>query len=221
MVKVNSERGGCIDVFHAAFLNNSNFAGKYDFPVIKGEHVIPKRMIPFSKALQEKKDFNQWVCFYEDDFLFERIWKQPSRYIDVLSKFEGVVTPDFSVYYDMPYSMQLWNIFRSRTIGAWLQQKGIKVIPNIRFGDKRTFDCCCDGISKHSVIVIGSLGCLKYKEYRATFEEGVRHVVDILGPETIVFYGSTPNIAAEIRERGVNILTIKPHSFHDTKEVKE
>lgn len=117
--------------------------------------------------------------------------------------------------------MQLWNIFRSRTIGAWLQQKGIKVIPNIRFGDKRTFDCCCDGISKHSVIVIGSLGCLKYKEYRATFEEGVRHVVDILGPETIVFYGSTPNIAAEIRERGVNILTIKPHSFHDTKEVKE
>ena len=220
MSKVNNERGGCVDVFHASLLQDAHYAGGFDFPVIREEHEVPRRMIPFSKALQEKKDFRQWVCFYEDDFLFERIWNQPSRYVDALSKFEGVIAPDFSVYYDMPYSMQLWNIFRSRTIGAWLQQQGIKVIPNIRFGDTRTFDCCCDGISKHSVIAIGSLGCLKVKAYRPTFEAGIEHVARLLQPEAIVFYGSAPDNTPEIKKLGVNVVIIKPQSFHSTKEVK-
>ena len=220
MSKVNSKRGGCVDVFHASLLKDAHYAGDYDFPVIKEEHAIPRRMIPFSKALREKKDFHQWVCFYEDDYLFERIWNQPSRYVDALSKFDGVVSPDFSVYYDMPYSMQLWNIFRSRTIGAWMQRQGIKVIPNIRFGDGRTFDCCCDGISKHGVISIGSLGCLKVKEYRPTFEKGVEHVANLLQPETIVFYGSAPANTPEIKKLGINVVILKPQSFHNTKEVK-
>ena len=210
MSKVNNERGGCVDVFHASLLQDAHYAGGFDFPVIREEHEVPRRMIPFSKALREKKDFRQWVCFYEDDFLFERIWNQPSRYVDALSKFEGV----------MPYSIQLWNIFRSRTIGAWLQQQGIKVIPNIRFGDTRTFDCCCDGISKHSVIAIGSLGCLKVKAYRPTFEAGIEHVARLLQPEAIVIYGSAPGNTPEIKKHGINVVIIKPQSFHSMKEVK-
>jgi len=221
MSKENSKRGGCVDVFHASLLKNVHYAGEYDFPVIREEHTVPNRMIPFSKALKEKKDFNQWVCFYEDDYLFERIWNQPLRYVNILSKFEGVISPDFSVYYDMPYSMQLWNIFRGRTIGAWLQKHGIKVIPNIRFGDSRTFDCCCDGISKHSVIAMGSLGCLKDREYRLVFESGIEYVTHYLQPETIVFYGAEPKKSIEIRKNGVNMVTIKPEFFHPMKEAKK
>ncbi len=220
MSKVNKERGGCVDVFHASLLSNAHFAGEFDFPVIKAEHIIPRNMIPFSQAIKEKDNFHQWVCFYEDDFRFERIWNQPSRYVKILSRFDGVVAPDFSVYYDMPYAMQLWNVFRSRTIGAWLQQQGIKVIPNIRFGDERTFECCCDGISKHSVIAIGSLGCLKVKEYRSLFEKGVKYVTDVLQPEAIIFYGATPNCASKIKKQGVNVITIKPQSFHYRKGVR-
>ena len=177
-------------------------------------------MITFSKALKEKDDFHQWVCFYEDDFQFERIWNQPRRYLEILKRFDGVVTPDFSVYYDLPFSMQLWNIFRSRTIGAWLQQQGIKVIPNIRYGDERTYDCCCYGISKHSVIVIGSLGCLKVKEYRMVFEKGVEYVVNYLRPETVVFYGATPSNVLEIEKLGVKVVVVTPPSFHSMKGVK-
>lgn len=207
-------------MFHASLLKNATYAGEYDFPILEETHEIPNRMIPFSKALREKKDFRQWVCFYEDDHLFERIWNQPLRYVNALSRFDGIITPDFSVFYDMPYSMQLWNIFRSRTIGAWLQNQGIRVIPNIRFGDERTFDCCCEGVSKHSVIAIGSFGCLKVKDYRSTFQKGVEHVTNILQPEAIVFYGSAPDNAPDIRRKGVNVVTIKPQSFHTVKEVK-
>lgn len=69
MARINSQRGGCVDVFHASILKTTKYDGEYDFPVIKEEHTIPRRLIPFSKALQEKDDYRQWVCFYEDDFL--------------------------------------------------------------------------------------------------------------------------------------------------------
>ncbi len=220
MTKVNSKRGGCVDVFHASILKTLRYDGKYEFPVLRGERNVPRRLITFSKAMQEKKDFKQWVCFYEDDFLFERIWNSPTRYVAQLSKFDGVVTPDFSVYYDMPLSMQIWNIFRNRAIGAGLQSQGIRVIPNIRFGDERTYDCSCDGISRHSVIAIGTLGCLKVKSYRDIFEKGIEYVAERLQPDTIVLYGTAPGNITELKNKGINVINIKPLFFH-RKEVEE
>lgn len=220
MARINSQRGGCVDVFHASILKMTKYDGEYDFPVIKEEHTIPRRLIPFSKALQEKDDYRQWVCFYEDDFLFERIWNNPTRYVAKLSKFEGIVTPDFSVYYDMPLSMQVWNIFRSRAIGAWLQSQGLRVIPNIRFGDERTFECCCDGISRHSVISIGTHGCIKEKVYRDTLEKGIEYIAKRLKPETIILYGAVTESIVSLKNSGINVVVIKPLFFHK-KEVKE
>ncbi|HBZ53295.1 MAG TPA: hypothetical protein DEO82_05925 [Eubacterium sp.] len=214
MAKANCQRGGCVDVFHASILKSAKYDGEYEFPVIREEHKIPSRLIPFSKAMKEKKDFHQWVCFYEDDFLFERIWNNPTRYIEQLSRFEGVITPDFSLYYDMPFSMQIWNIFRSRVIGSFLQSKGIRVIPNIRFGDVRTFECCCDGISKHSIIAIGTLGCIKVKTYRNLFEKGIEYVANRLEPETIVFYGVAPGNIMYLKSQGINVVLVKPVSFY-------
>ena len=214
MAKINSKRGGGVDVFHASILRTAKYSGEYEFPVLKEEHTVPRRMIPFSKAMQERRDFHQWVCFYEDDFLFERIWNNPTRYITQLSKFEGVVTPDFSLYYDMPLSMQIWNVFRSRAIGAWMQSQGLKVIPNIRFGDDRTFECCCDGISKHNVIAVGTLGCLKAKNYRDTFEKGLEFIAKKLEPDTMVLYGSAPRNVSYLKNKGINVVVITPLSFY-------
>ena len=43
------------------------------------------------------------------------------KYLNILSKYGGVITPDYSLYRDMPLSMQIWNIFRSRALGSYLQ----------------------------------------------------------------------------------------------------
>ena len=80
--------------------------------------------------------------FFEDDYLFERLWRNPKIYLPILKQYNGVILPDFSLYRDMPLVMQLWNIYRSRAIGCWLQSNGIKVIPDVRFGDERTYHCC-------------------------------------------------------------------------------
>lgn len=160
MSRINSQRKSCIDVFNAFLVTLATYAGMFEFPCIKATYDIPNKLISFSKCIS-CKDYNQWVHFYEDDYLFERIWRNPQKYLNILKRFNGIILPDFSLYRDMPLVMQLWNIYRSRAIGFWLQVNGVKVIPNLRFGDKRTYRICCDGIEKYCVIAIGSHGNLK------------------------------------------------------------
>ena len=131
MSRINSTRKGCRDVFNAFLVSTASYEGLFEFPVIKPCNTIPERIIVFSKAISSVHH-KQWVHFYEDDYLFERLWRNPEKYLSILSRFEGVILPDFSLYRDMPFVMQLWNIYRSRAIGHWLQKNGIKVIPNIR-----------------------------------------------------------------------------------------
>ncbi|MGQ7551471.1 DUF4417 domain-containing protein, partial [Streptococcus suis] len=42
-------------------------------------------------------------------YQFERIWQRPEFYIEKLTEFDCVLTPDFSLYQDMPIAMQIWN----------------------------------------------------------------------------------------------------------------
>ncbi|MBR5387599.1 MAG: DUF4417 domain-containing protein [Eubacterium sp.] len=209
MTKINKQRSGCIDVFNSFLVCLATYAGIFEFPIIRPCYEIPDRLILFSKCISSK-DFNYWVHFYEDDYLFERIWNNPRKYLPILKRFKGVILPDFSVYRDMPFVMQLWNIYRSRAIGCWLQANGIKVIPNIRYGDKRTYRSCCDGISKHCTIAIGSHGTLKNREDRIIFAKGLEVVVNRLMPSVIVVYGSCPDsIFQTYKDMGIKIVNFK------------
>lgn len=207
MSLVNSLRSNCKDVFNSFLVHLAVYAGIFEFPVIRATHKIPNRLIPFSKALSSI-DYDQWVHFYEDDYLFEKLWDNPQKYLDILKRFNGVILPDFSLYRDMPLVMQLWNIYRSRAIGHWLQENGITVIPNIRYGDKRTYKCCCDGIDTHCVIAVGSHGTLKNKVDRKIFVNGLESVVSRLHPTVIVVYGSAPDsIFDKYRAQGICIVS--------------
>ena len=192
MSKINGVRKGCKDVFNAFLVSTATYDGFIEIPCIEPCNEIPKRMIAFSKAVSSN-DHEQWVHFYEDDHLFERLWNNPRKYLSILGKFQGVILPDFSLYRDMPLVMQLWNIYRSRAVGHWLQTKGVKVIPNIRFGDHRTYSICCIGIEKHSVISIGSHGNLKNRLDREIFLKGVDKIVKTLEPRVIIIYGAAPD----------------------------
>lgn len=219
MSRVNSQRKGCIDVFNSFLVSLAKYDGLFEFPIINATYEIPNRLISFSKAIS-CKDYDQWVHFYEDDFLFERIWKNQKKYLEILKKYNGVILPDFSVYRDMPLAMQIWNIYRSRAIGCWLQNNDIIVIPNIRYGDERTFSICCDGINKGCVISVGSHGTIKHLTDRDFFAKGLDFVVKKLEPFAIIVYGTVPRIIFEKYESaGIKIICFKSEFATSHKEV--
>ena len=209
------------DVFNSFLVEEANYDGYFELPVIKTSNHTPEKVILFSKAMSKKwNDFDCWVIFYEHDRAFERLWNKPKQYLNKLKKFKGIIAPDFSLYRNMPLVMQMWNTYRGRAIAVWLQRNGIEVIPNIRFGDERTFSFCFDGIEENKTIAIGTHGCIKRKEDKIFFKIGLARMVQRLSPKTIIVYGSAPdNIFKQYRDMGINIIPFESDFAKSRKQV--
>lgn len=219
MSKFKSNMKSCRDVFNAFLVTFATYAGVFEFPVIQPTDRVPNRLIPFSKVTG-CRDFDQWVHFYEFDYLFEKAWRNPRRYLPILRRFNGVILPDFSVYRDMPLVMQLWNIYRSRAIGFWLQANGVEVIVNVRWGDRRTYRVCCDGAPRGCAIAVGTVGAIQSVEDRRFFEEGLAVVIRRLNPKAIVVYGSAPkDVFNKYRETGIEIVQFDSETSRARGEV--
>ena len=82
---------------------------------------------------------------------------------------------------------QLENTAKNRWVGAYWQSKGLTVIPTVSGGLSQRFVFCFDGIEKHSVVVIGMIGC---KQTKIQFMRGYQAMLDQIQPEKIICYGS-------------------------------
>ena len=128
-----NERHRTNDYYNLDLVDIDNSTNNFwQMPIIKKEDFIPSDLIGFNYA-KTSKEKNVGIHFYIDDYQFERIWNDPDDYIDILSQYDCVLSPDFSLYLDMPMPMKIWNVFRSRQIGNYYQQQGIKVIPTIQW----------------------------------------------------------------------------------------
>ena len=166
------------------------------------------------------KDYDCWVSFYEENARFERLWNNPKKYLQKLKKFQGIISPDFSMYRDMPFCMQLWNTYRSRALAAWLQKQGVEIIPNVRYNDSRTYDFCFDGIEKHKTIAIGTHGCIKRKADRLLFQQGLYELVKRLRPKTLIVYGAAPKtIFQPYIDIGIEVIAFESEFAKSRKQV--
>lgn len=166
-----------------------NFADGYEMPTLIPCGIVPTSLVSFNAALTAK-DHNQCVHFFIDDYQFERIWNLPERYVECLKKFQCVIAPDFSQYTDMPYPQRIWNNYRGKLIGAWLQSQGVTVIPNVTWSLPDSYDYCFDGIPQQSVIAINSIGAARYGLTRYLWLKGYREAVRRLNPIVIIRYGN-------------------------------
>ena len=80
------------------------------------------------------------VSFWCWDKYFEGWWAYAHRYVTKVlnSKIKYAVTPDWSLDVDLPPVEWLWNLYRSRWVGRYMQESGIKVCPDITWPDGNT-----------------------------------------------------------------------------------
>ena len=92
----------------------------------------------------------------------------------------------------------------------WLQNNGINIIFNIRWGDERTYDFVFDGITKGGTVAISTNGCIRDKLDRHYFKKGLAKMIDIVAPDTIVNYSYTPDdIFKKYKDKGIKIAKIE------------
>jgi len=208
------------DVFKSGFVQDAYFSQVYEFPLLKQATGKPYKAIPFDKATRSTK-YDHWIHFYIHDKQFECVWNNPKQYLNMLKRFAGVITPDFSLYRSLPLAMQIWNTYRSRAIAYWLQSNGISIIPNIRWGDERTYAFAFEGIEKGGTVAVSTNGCIKKKLDRYYFIKGLDKMVETLKPDTIINYSYAPDdIFTPYRNQGIEIIPIENYILTVRKGVQ-
>jgi hypothetical protein len=164
-------------------------ANLYGIPMLRPT-IAPEvhELVPFTSIGSRPRH----AChFFLDDYRFERVWNRPSVYVQRLSQFPVVLTPDFSLYLDWPYSVNLWNVYRSRWLGRYWQEHGITVIPTVGWAGESSFSYCFQGIP------IGSTVALSPPDVRSSdvlykFLAGYREMLRQIRPVAVWSYGILP-----------------------------
>ena len=127
--------------------------------------------------------------FFIDDYQFERLWQRPGAYLDVLKPYKCVLTPDFSLYMDMPDAMQQWNRYRSAALGWYWAQQGITVVPTLSWAQPSSYRFCFKGIPKHSTVATSTVGVARDKDAQKVWHDGMREAMKRLEPSRVLLYG--------------------------------
>lgn len=167
--------------------------GKYDIPEIYPEEYCELDWIAFDKANSCKDRHGKGVHFYVDDYQFERVWNYFNRSIDLLSTYDAIMSPDWSIFPDWPDAVNIWNHYRKHYIAAYMQRViGKKVYPSICWAWDDSFEWCFDGEPIGSCVSISSVGSQMSERDKRGFMKGYDAMLERLQPSTILFFGNVP-----------------------------
>ena len=184
--------------FNWELTENAELYGQFDMPILRPvrEAAIGK-LIPFNEASRCRNPQECLVHFYIDDYRFERVWNNYMKYLPMLRRFKGVITPDFSMYLDMPLPQQIENCWRNRCLAYWLQEQGINVLLSVGWSDAESLKWAFDGIPENSVLSVTTQGCLRDHLCMQAFLNGMHELVRRKHPLKIIVYGRFPTIWKE------------------------
>ena len=123
-------------------------------------------MLGFNQLKKDDgKHSERIVHFFLYDYNFEKVWKKPELYLKPLSQYKGILTPDFSMYIEMPYTIQLYNTFRNRWCGKGIEKGSVIAVSTYMFHE-----------SNH------------HKDQKELFMKGYNKMLSEIEPEKIICY---------------------------------
>lgn len=182
-----------VDSFLYSIFQELELVGKYSMPKIRATQntdILNLLTFNYAKTCLSPKQY--YLCFYIDDYQFERLWNEPQKYLPLLASFKGLIGTDFSMYRDFPTILNIYNCWRNKVLMAYWQSLGLEVIPNVSWSDESSYDWCFDGLPENSVLAVSTNGILKDKTAKALFLAGYREMKTRLKPIKVVVVGSLP-----------------------------
>ena len=168
---------------------DSSLCDVYGWPIVAPMDVVPDKLVTFEVARSGDCSYS-WGHFFIDDYRFERLWNQPERYVDVIRRYEGVLSPDFSLYTDMPLPLQVYNSYRSKALASYWQRCGIQVVPTLCWSDHRSYSFAFQGWPRYSTVAVSTVGVMRDKRARQLFADGLGEAISQLEPTRILWYGN-------------------------------
>ena len=154
------------------------------------------------------------VGFYTDDARFEQSWQQPDVFTGkILNKKPiAVLSPNFSLWLEFPPAVKIWNTYRSRWVGRYFQEAGIRIIPDVNWADDLSFEYCFAGIPKNAPCVSIQLQTGKDHAKELPLKRaGVAAAIDRLKPDSLLIYAGDnyERIIDGLIPQGLKLIVLK------------
>ena len=181
-----------LNYFRTFLYDGALLVGKFGFPELDRVDFIPNNPVSFVECRTKRRKDNKWLHFYAEDTNFECLWQRPHGYVGMLKRFAGVITPDFSMYGDLPLPYQIWNCFRNRALAFWIQRLGIRTVPSASWSDPSSFEWCFDGLPQGGTVSVSGNGCYFNRYSRTRFIQGYYAMTERLRPDVVIGVGYIP-----------------------------
>ncbi len=165
-------------------------SGKFEIPAIAPvTELKPLEWRCFGEYRTLSINPNTGIHFFTDDYRFNSCWRQPLKYADMFARAGAVMSPDFSMYRDMPLALQLYSHYRKHWLGQFWQTRGAVVIPTISWSDSASWDFCFDGEPRGGIVAVSTVGVKRDKEAFGLFSAGWSEMLDRLSPKRVIVCG--------------------------------
>jgi hypothetical protein len=175
-------------------------ANEWGIPDLPAGRFEPARLVAYTdrrgaeRAATVRGTEQAAAChFFLDDYRFESVWSKPERALSRCAAVGAALTPDFSLWRDMPRAMQLWQVYRSRWCGAWLLHHGVDIVPTVSWSTPDTYGFAFAGIPTGSVVAVSTVGIWRDPVARELFADGVTAMCEQLQPALVLVYGKPPS----------------------------
>ena len=211
------------DVFLAYLIRGAKRTETDNYPILEEWMVAtepPKEIIQWDRRQDVSDPNNTGMCFYCVDPDFQPILGNPKKYSEKLRKYKCIIGLDASPYDNMPLWVQKSQIGLNIGITYYYGSLGLKIIPNVRLGDNRTFSSL-EAYPKHTLIAIGTNGFIKQKENRELFSKQINIIVEELEPSGICVYGpALDELFGEAKCRGIPIYQYDSYTMKENEKDK-
>lgn len=219
------------------------FEGKYDFTQLKTDMILDlskiKRIATWAGNGSEERDADCWwynfnsdsqvgldwsrvlLGFYVDDVRFECWWDDTPKYCKQMKDrgIIGATSPNYSTYFDWSKSVRIYNIYRSRWVGRYMQEAGIKIVPDLSCGPDDIEEMCA-GLKGIRNIAIQAHQTYDAKTVKMK-EKVIDYIMDQVEPETILLYAPGDRLKLFPRLNEARILLVEPRSQVRQRRMKE
>jgi hypothetical protein len=132
------------------------------------------------------------LCFYTYDDVINEVYDNAAEVIEkILAKrFLAYITPNFSLRPRDPVVVHMWQVYRSRWVGRYLQSLGQLVVPDIDWVDESSFEFNLLGIpDRPRCVAIQMQSRIADKLDLQRRESALRLIAERLNPQKVICYG--------------------------------
>ena len=213
---------GAYDLKDDLDLDDKDLQGYWQLPKIRRDMCVKRDDLPDNlkawagSATRDYENDDQWwlynygvdstsgirdiskviMSFYCYDEYFESWWFNPAKFTTkcINSGIKMIVMPDYSLWPFLPRAEWMWSLYRSRWLGRYFQEAGLKLIPNIEwpgvdieFLEKHVLTPDLKGLELIAM-QLQTAGKIEDSEKDA-LHDCIRKVDDVLNPGAILMYG--------------------------------